>query len=156
VNAGELDEGDSLLAADGMLLTLAATALEEHPDGIPVFNLRVENSHTYFAAAEVAGSAVLVHNANYGASQKAAAAADSKVQEVAGMMNTWLENSMVIMRKDAKSVVLMNRAGTRKIRLDLQGHGYPPHGHLQVLNPTTGKWVDAPGVPHHLPFAPGP
>jgi hypothetical protein len=42
----------------------------------------------------------------------------------------------------------------RQLRLDLAGHGpYPPHAHLQVFDSALGRFVDAPGVPHHLYFS---
>jgi hypothetical protein len=42
----------------------------------------------------------------------------------------------------------------RQLRLDLEGHGpWPPHAHLQVWNPELGRFVDAPGLPHHLYFS---
>jgi hypothetical protein len=66
VNAGDLADGDKLLHADNSVAKLIGTELELHPEGIRVFNLRVENSHTYFV--EQLGSSklpILVHNADY-------------------------------------------------------------------------------------------
>ena len=65
VNAGDLEAGDNLLQPDGETATLIATAFEPHPEGMPVFNLRVEERHTYFVSDAGASSPLLVHNANY-------------------------------------------------------------------------------------------
>lgn len=62
-----LEEGDRLLGADGTL-TVVANAGEAHSQGVAVYNLEVEQAHTYFVLAEDAGeaAAVWVHNAtNY-------------------------------------------------------------------------------------------
>jgi len=62
--ATDLKPGQNVSRLNGVLATLVATAPEEHPEGVPVFNLRVENSHTYFVSAENSvTSPVWVHNA---------------------------------------------------------------------------------------------
>jgi RHS repeat-associated protein len=65
VNAGSLEPGANLLQANGIAATLVGTESELHPERLPVFNVRVESAHTYFAAASGAIPPVLVHNANY-------------------------------------------------------------------------------------------
>ena len=65
VNAGALADGDRLLQPGGETATLVDSALEPQAEGIPVFNLRVEGAHTYFASAANGFEPVLVHNANY-------------------------------------------------------------------------------------------
>ncbi len=62
--AGELPVGAHLLDARGIPAVLVGTTREEHPAGISVFNLRVENLHTYYAGEGVENSPILVHNAN--------------------------------------------------------------------------------------------
>jgi hypothetical protein len=59
IAAGELRIGDRLRAADGQAATV--TALFANGDAERVFNLRVADSHTYFAGA-FEGPCVLVHN----------------------------------------------------------------------------------------------
>jgi hypothetical protein len=60
-----LDEGDTLIGAHGTLI-VSANAGEGHSQGVMVYNLEVEQSHTYFVLTEDAGDveAVWVHNAN--------------------------------------------------------------------------------------------
>jgi hypothetical protein len=65
INAGELEPGDQLRQADQLIAAIVATSREDKPDGHTVYNLRVVDSHTYFAAADVTAEPVLVHNANY-------------------------------------------------------------------------------------------
>jgi hypothetical protein len=62
--AKNVEVGDSFVGPHGDLQTLADTAYEARPEGIPVFNFQVEDHHSYFAA--LSGSApILVHNAEY-------------------------------------------------------------------------------------------
>jgi hypothetical protein len=64
VRAGELEIGDEFLGPAGEIQILAATRVEEHPEGVPVFNFEVENAHTYFVLGEdLQGDPLLVHNA---------------------------------------------------------------------------------------------
>ncbi len=46
--ARDLRVGDVLMTRGGALLTVVGTSREEHPEGIPVYNLRVPGTHTYF------------------------------------------------------------------------------------------------------------
>lgn len=64
VRAGDLVAGQQLSEADGTTdATILATAREEHPEGIKVYNLSVGLDHTFYVA-DAAGSptAVWVHN----------------------------------------------------------------------------------------------
>ena len=63
-HAGKLKVGDRVTGPDGQLQVLAKTERTEHPEGVPVFNFRVADYHTYYAAAP-GGTPVLVHNADY-------------------------------------------------------------------------------------------
>ena len=62
-NAGKLKVGDRVTGPDGRMQVLAKTERTEHPEGIPVFNFRVADYHTYYAAAP-GGTPVLVHNSD--------------------------------------------------------------------------------------------
>jgi len=63
--AGELAIGERLLAVDGRSTFVSSSLFEPHPEGVPVFNLRIEDSHTYYAAEKGSAEPILVHNANY-------------------------------------------------------------------------------------------
>ena len=65
IGAGELAAGDRVLTAEGVSI-VAVTSVVQHPQGITVYNLEVEGSHTFFVD-DVAGGvdAAWVHNANY-------------------------------------------------------------------------------------------
>ena len=65
IGAGELAAGDRVLTANGVS-TVAATTIIHDPQGITVYNLEVEGSHTFFVD-DVAGGvdAAWVHNASY-------------------------------------------------------------------------------------------
>jgi uncharacterized protein YwbE len=63
--AGELHVGDELLCPNGERAAVASTRRMEHPEGVPVFNFRVDVHHDYFVAQRGDVGAVLVHNANY-------------------------------------------------------------------------------------------
>jgi hypothetical protein len=66
IEARYLEVGDTVIGPRGELQTLADTAYEAHPDEVPVFNIQVDDYHSYFAAAHRAGSdPILVHNADY-------------------------------------------------------------------------------------------
>jgi hypothetical protein len=66
INAGELQVGDRVIGPQGELQTIAATTLELHSEGIPVFNFQVADYHTYFVNEHGARAPpVLVHNADY-------------------------------------------------------------------------------------------
>jgi hypothetical protein len=62
--AADLRPGDPLRQPDGQIAHLLATFCEEHTNGVEVFNLRVVDSHTYYAADTRSDAPVLVHNAN--------------------------------------------------------------------------------------------
>jgi hypothetical protein len=64
--AKSLEPGDTILGADGTL-AVVSNEYEAHPRGVAVYNLEVEQAHTYFVLAEdaPAAAAVWVHNANY-------------------------------------------------------------------------------------------
>ncbi len=68
-NAGEwieserLTEGDKLRTPTGELATLISTEYEPHPEGIAVYNVEVDDLHSYFVSAQGArGPPVLSHN----------------------------------------------------------------------------------------------
>jgi hypothetical protein len=61
IPAGQLPLGHQVPGPKGERQTLVATAREEHPEGVPVFNFEVEGFHTYFVSAKNANS-LLVHN----------------------------------------------------------------------------------------------
>jgi hypothetical protein len=52
---------------------------------------------------------------------------------------------MVIKRADQKGLVAMSKDGTRRFRMDLEGHGDAPHGHIEVFDPQRQRWIDAGG-----------
>ena len=56
--AGELQEGDKVLAADGEVLTVARVELEMLEEPVRVYNFEVADWHTYYVSEEE----VLVHN----------------------------------------------------------------------------------------------
>jgi hypothetical protein len=62
VTARSLEVGQTLLQADGRVATVAWTAREAHPEGVPVYNFEVEGFHTYYVAQRVEDTPVLVHN----------------------------------------------------------------------------------------------
>ncbi|MFV2070986.1 MAG: polymorphic toxin-type HINT domain-containing protein, partial [Pirellulales bacterium] len=63
VPAGRLATGDQFVGPAGQLQTLAATRREDHPEGVPVYNIEVDGMHTYFVAAHgTRAPPVLVHN----------------------------------------------------------------------------------------------
>ena len=58
VAAADLQEGDKIYALDGSLVEVKAVEIEKLAEEILVYNLEVEENHTYFVGEEV----VLVHN----------------------------------------------------------------------------------------------
>jgi hypothetical protein len=64
----------------------------------------------------------------------------------------WLGDDFIVKRSDAKGFVAVSKDGTRKFRMDFDGHGFPPHGHLEVWDAARRRWVDAIPGKHHLPF----
>ena len=64
--AEELREGDRVIRPDDEFGTVVSSIREEHPEGVRVFNLRVENTHSYFVRAEGSDAGpVWVHNTCY-------------------------------------------------------------------------------------------
>jgi hypothetical protein len=63
VRAAELRVGQKVRQADGGYATVTASWREEHPEGVPVFNLETEELHTYHVAqAGTWAQPLLVHN----------------------------------------------------------------------------------------------
>jgi len=65
-------------------------------------------------------------------------------------VRSYLGEDFIIKRADAEGFVAISKDGTRRFRMDYTGHGHPPHGHIEVLDPK-GRWVDA-GPQHQYPF----
>lgn len=65
-SAKSLRAGDTILGADEVL-AVVSNSREAHPRGVAVYNLEVDQDHTYFVIAEGANNivAVWVHNATY-------------------------------------------------------------------------------------------
>ncbi len=71
VKARELEVGDMFFGLDGTYGVLLETSREEHREGVWVYNLRVEGTHTYFVHEQgVDAEAVWVHNAEYDFSEE--------------------------------------------------------------------------------------
>ena len=83
-----------------------------------------------------------------------AATNEAKVAEAGQAARKFLGDNAVIKRDTAKSLVMQSEDKMRQIRLDLQGHGNPPHAHIQVYDPTVSRFIDAPDLPHQVPFLP--
>ena len=65
VESQDLREGEHFQGPTGEVHTLTATAYEPHPEGIPVFNVKVADLHNYFVAPLASrGRPVLAHNAD--------------------------------------------------------------------------------------------
>ena len=64
VDAGALQPGQEVLCPNDLRQRLVATRREEHPEGIKVFNFKVQGFHTYYAAGSIHDTPILVHNAN--------------------------------------------------------------------------------------------
>jgi hypothetical protein len=72
VEAGKLQAGDTIAEPNGAISTITAVRTERHPQGIAVYNFRVQDAHTYFVRAEGStAEPVWVHNAGgaYGAGE---------------------------------------------------------------------------------------
>jgi len=48
-----------------------------------------------------------------------------------------------VARSDSKGFVAVNKNNTQRFRMDIEGHGDNPHGHLQVYDSKSGRWIDA-------------
>jgi hypothetical protein len=65
VKARDLKSGQKVTGPDGQPLVVVSSVYEPHPEGVTVYNFKVEDSHTYFVSAENStGPPVWVHNAN--------------------------------------------------------------------------------------------
>jgi hypothetical protein len=63
VEAGKLQAGDTIAEPNGAMSTITAVRTERHPQGIAVYNFRVQDAHTYFVRAEGSqAEPVWVHN----------------------------------------------------------------------------------------------
>ncbi|MCX5673095.1 MAG: hypothetical protein NTU94_17410 [Planctomycetota bacterium] len=65
-------------------------------------------------------------------------------------VRNYLGEDLIVKRADTEGFVAISKDGTRRFRMDYTGHGAPPHGHVEVLNPK-GRWVDA-GPEHQYQF----
>lgn len=64
VQASDLQAGDPLQDVDGQALVVLGTKYEPHPEGMPVYNFEVTDTHTYFVKSpEARGPPIWVHNA---------------------------------------------------------------------------------------------
>lgn len=88
VDAGQLRLGQSLCQQDDSFARVVTTRREEHPDGIPVFNLQTEDYHTYYAAQNPYAPAVLVHNACEGKAN-----ADNRLPNVNKAVNSGIQHA---------------------------------------------------------------
>ncbi len=52
VEAGKLKAGDTIAEPGGGISTIIAVRTERHPQGIAVYNFRVQDAHTYLLRAE--------------------------------------------------------------------------------------------------------
>ena len=62
MKAAELVAGQELVTPDGRAASVLSSSREEHPEGISVYNLTVDEDHTYFVATAAGDEAVWVHN----------------------------------------------------------------------------------------------
>jgi hypothetical protein len=127
--ARSLEAGDTLLGAEGTL-TVVANEHEAHPRRVTVYNLEVEQAHTYFVLAEDAidAAAVWVHNAcnrpggYQGADVDAHGnlnpranrvpgytpdAADGRVWSHHFIQNAWAKRNVIGYSEDAAAAVLL-------------------------------------------------
>ena len=64
VTAKDLVKGETVHTPEGDTLCLVTSEFEDHPNGIAVYNLEVENHHNYFVKAQASrGPPLLAHNA---------------------------------------------------------------------------------------------
>ena len=76
----------------------------------------------------------------------------NSVERVGRQARDWLGEWYVVKRHDTVGAVFQSKDKLRQFRLDLQGHGDLPHGHLQMRGSVTERFKDSPGVPHRLYF----
>ena len=63
IACGKLQPGDHIQEPDGGVSTVTNLRSERHPEGVPVYNFRVHNAHTYFVRADGSeAEPVWVHN----------------------------------------------------------------------------------------------
>ena len=74
------------------------------------------------------------------------------VAGVADDVASWLGPNARVIRDTPASFNMMSQDGLRMFRLDLTGHGYLPHGHLQMRNNLTEAFQDAIPGRHHIYF----
>jgi len=77
-----------------------------------------------------------------------------KVADAAHDAMKWLGADFIIKRSDDVGFVAMSKEGKRRLRMDFEGHGFAPHGHLEVWDESTKRFRDAIPGEHHLPFHP--
>ena len=78
------------------------------------------------------------------------ASGQAQVARVGQSVRDFLGEGAIIKRFDAEGFVAVSAKGTRRFRMDFEGHGFSPHGHIEVLN-AKGRWFDA-GAEHHYYF----
>lgn len=64
VPMGKLEAGSKVVTREGATLVVKSAKRESHPEGVAVYNFKVEDDHTYFVGE--ANGGVWVHNANCG------------------------------------------------------------------------------------------
>ena len=65
-------------------------------------------------------------------------------------LDEFMGGAAIIKRSDSRGFAAVGSNGNR-FRMDYDGHGYPPHFHLEVPKPSGGH-MDAPGSQHHNYF----
>lgn len=73
-----------------------------------------------------------------------------KYDGIAGQITDFLGGGGTVVRNDSNAYVAVGK-NNNKLQFHYDGHGNPPHAHLQVQN-ANGKYVDAPGAPHRIPL----
>jgi hypothetical protein len=152
VEAGSLIVGHSVAGPTGETQTLVSSALEEFPDGVPVFNFQVTDYHTYFVAASADKPVMLVHNANNFYSNDPHVANIANAIEAAYPGHVIGVNQMVggsevdILLKNAIIEVKGgNGKGLTKQILDRLNLGLPVIGHAPNLGPHAAKSINEAG-----------
>jgi hypothetical protein len=79
IAAGKLAAGDQIQEASGEISTIACVRSEKHLEGVNVYNLRVNEAHTYFVRSEGSiAEPVWVHNSYESPEMQARAQADAE------------------------------------------------------------------------------
>ena len=104
--ARELAGGDVLLGAAGEASAVLSNLGEAHPQGVTVYNLEVQDAHTYFVRGQGSdGEPVWVHNAQYDIIPYGRRAPGS--QKHHGVLNEWAEHNVTgYMKRKAPAVEL--------------------------------------------------